>query len=71
MVDDQRGAPTRTADLASALVGVMERRAFGTLHATNAGDCTWHEFAAEICRQADTRVTVEPPARLPSPRKFV
>lgn len=50
VVDDQRGAPTWTHDLAGALVGMMERNATGTFHATNEGSCTWHEFAQEICR---------------------
>ncbi len=58
VVDDQRGAPTWTVDLAGALVGLMERRAFGTFHAVNEGECTWHEFAEEICRQSGARVAV-------------
>jgi dTDP-4-dehydrorhamnose reductase len=58
VVDDQHGAPTWTADLAGALVALMERREFGTLHATNDGACTWHELACEICRQAGASVDV-------------
>ena len=45
-------------DLAAALVELMERSATGTIHATNAGECTWHEFAREICAQVGTRVEV-------------
>jgi len=63
VVDDQRGSPTWTHDLAEALVGLMERDAHGTVHATNEGDCTWHEFACEICRLAGADVDV---ARLSS-----
>lgn len=63
VVDDQHGAPTWTADLAGVLLALMERREFGTLHATNDGACTWHEFACEICRQAGAQVNV---ARLSS-----
>lgn len=63
VVDDQRGAPTWTADLAGALVGLMEQRAYCTFHAVNDGDCTWHEFAEEICRQSGVAVAV---ARLSS-----
>ena len=63
VVDDQHGAPTWTEDLAAALLGVMEARAFGTLHATNSGECTWHEFAVEICRLAGAELPV---ARLSS-----
>jgi len=58
VVDDQRGSPTWTADLATALLALMETAASGTLHATNAGDCTWHEFACEICAQLGARVDV-------------
>jgi dTDP-4-dehydrorhamnose reductase len=58
VVDDQRGSPTWTEDLAPALVELMDKAATGTFHATNAGDCTWHEFACEICAQAGARVEV-------------
>jgi dTDP-4-dehydrorhamnose reductase len=58
VVDDQRGSPTWTEDLGSVLVELMERGVTGTYHATNAGDCTWHEFAGEICGQVGARVEV-------------
>ena len=58
VVDDQRGSPTWTHDLAEALVGLMERDATGTFHATNEGSCTWHEFASEICRLSGADVPV-------------
>ena len=58
VVDDQHGAPTWTEDLAATLVTLMERDARGTLHATNAGSCTWHEFAVEICRLAGATIDV-------------
>ena len=58
VVDDQRGSPTWTEDLARALVELMGASATGTFHATNAGDCTWHEFACEICAQVGARVEV-------------
>ncbi len=63
VVDDQRGAPTWTEDLAGALVGIMEKSLTGTVHATNEGSCTWHEFACEICALAGVNLTV---ARLSS-----
>ncbi len=52
VVDDQTGAPTWTGDLAQALVHLMERGEYGTYHVASSGECTWHEFASEICRQA-------------------
>lgn len=58
VVDDQHGAPTWTEDLAQALVELMEGNITGTIHATNAGECTWHEFAREICAQVGARVEV-------------
>ena len=58
VVDDQRGAPTWTRDLAQAIVQLMEFNATGTFHATNEGSCTWHEFAQEICRLSGADVAV-------------
>lgn len=58
VVEDQHGAPTWTEDLAGALLGVMDARAFGTLHATNGGECTWYEFAVEICRLTGAGIEV-------------
>jgi dTDP-4-dehydrorhamnose reductase len=52
VVNDQVGAPTYTADLAQALVQVVEREGPGTYHVTNQGYCSWFEFAREIIRQA-------------------
>jgi dTDP-4-dehydrorhamnose reductase len=50
VVDDQRSAPTYTEDLARALLELVERGGRGTFHITNAGECTWFEFAGEIFR---------------------
>jgi dTDP-4-dehydrorhamnose reductase len=49
VVDDQRGAPTWTRDLAAGLLELIdERPAPGVYHATSAGDTTWFEFARVI-----------------------
>lgn len=49
VVDDQRGTPTYAADLAA---GLLELAAAdlpgGVLHATNAGETTWFDFARAI-----------------------
>src|SRR5580698_3912660 len=50
VVNDQRGSPTFTRDLAPALVQLGCSSARGIVHVTNSGDCTWYEFAAEIVR---------------------
>ncbi len=61
VVTDQRGAPTFNRDLARAIVHLCRCGARGTLHVTNAGQCSWHEFAEELVRGAGlTGVTVKP-----------
>jgi dTDP-4-dehydrorhamnose reductase len=47
-VDDQRGCPTFTADLADVLVGLALDRVPGCFHATNQGEATWFEFARAV-----------------------
>jgi dTDP-4-dehydrorhamnose reductase len=47
VVDDQRGAPTWTHDVAHMITVLLERGVpSGIYHATNAGDATWYELAA-------------------------
>ena len=53
VVNDQRGSPTFTCDLASALVQLCRSSARGIVHVTNSGDCTWFDFASEIVRQSE------------------
>jgi dTDP-4-dehydrorhamnose reductase len=52
VVVDQRGSPTYTVDLAAEIRRIVEEGAHGLYHVSNAGECTWHEFAVEILRQA-------------------
>jgi dTDP-4-dehydrorhamnose reductase len=59
VVDDQRGSPTWTQDLARALVRLVEAAEFGTYHCTNSGDCTWHELAEHVVARARADVPVE------------
>jgi len=47
-VDDQRGSPTFTADLAAALVTLATDRRPGTYHVTNQGETTWFGFVQAI-----------------------
>ena len=46
-VDDQRGSPTFTADLAPAVVALAVDRRPGCFHVTNRGDASRFELAAE------------------------
>jgi dTDP-4-dehydrorhamnose reductase len=60
VVDDQRGRPTYAPDLARAIIQLCHRQATGIVHVTNAGDCTWFEFAREIVRDAGLNTLVRP-----------
>lgn len=46
VVDDQVLTPTYTRDLAGAIAGLIDTRAYGVYHATNDGQCSWYEFAS-------------------------
>jgi dTDP-4-dehydrorhamnose reductase len=59
-VNDQRGCPTYAVDLARAIIQVCRKNGAWILHATNAGDCTWFEFAEEIVKTAGLAATVLP-----------
>jgi dTDP-4-dehydrorhamnose reductase len=51
VVDDQRGQPTWSRDLARQIIHLTERRPLaGTYHATNAGEVTWFGLAREVFR---------------------
>jgi dTDP-4-dehydrorhamnose reductase len=51
-VDDQRGCPTFTADLAPMLRRLALDRRGGTHHVTNQGAVTWFEFARAVAAAA-------------------
>ncbi|HEV7567575.1 MAG TPA: dTDP-4-dehydrorhamnose reductase [Microbacteriaceae bacterium] len=49
VVDDQRGQPTWTADLARQIVLLLDSDApAGVYHGTNSGEATWFDFARAI-----------------------
>lgn len=61
VVDDQRGSPTYTMDLAVALRAAAERSLQGTFHVTNRDACTWFEFAKRILELSGAKdVEVDP-----------
>lgn len=60
VVNDQRGCPTYAVDLARAIIQLCRNNAGGIVHLTNAGDCTWFEFAQEIVRNAGLATTIRP-----------
>lgn len=64
VVDDQRGTPTWTDDLAEAIFKLLAlvdtlhsssltpHRPYGIYHFSNEGECSWYQFAVEIIDQA-------------------
>jgi dTDP-4-dehydrorhamnose reductase len=68
VVDDQRGCPTYSVDLAHAIITLCQENASGILHATNAGNCSWFEFAREIISASELTVPVHPVSTQQMPR---
>ena len=60
VVDDQRGSPTYTVDLSKAMIALCRKNANGIVHVTNAGDCSWFEFARAILKAAGSATEVRP-----------
>jgi dTDP-4-dehydrorhamnose reductase len=67
VVNDQRGSPTYTVDLARTIIQLCRKNATGIVHATNHGDCTWYDFASAIVKAAKLPARVQPT----SSEKFV
>ena len=70
-VDDQRGSPTFTADLAGRLAVLATDRVPGTFHVTNSGVVSWFDFARavlELCGHDAARVVPVATADLHPPR---
>jgi dTDP-4-dehydrorhamnose reductase len=57
---DEFISPTYARDLAEGIAEVIEKRSYGLYHLTNAGTCSWYEFAQEIFRLSETEVEVVP-----------
>jgi dTDP-4-dehydrorhamnose reductase len=61
IVADQVGCPTYAKDLAQFLISLAGSPLYGVYHYTNAGSCSWYEFAKEILKKASmTDVEVIP-----------
>jgi dTDP-4-dehydrorhamnose reductase len=67
-VNDQRGCPTLTDDLASALAQLARKSGRGIVHATNSGDCTWYDFATAIVQMSGLSTVVKPVTSVEFPR---
>ena len=79
-VDDQRGHPTFTADLAPLLRRLALDRRSGVIHATNQGAVSWYEFVGEVLAAAGydrdmvrpiTTAELDPPRPAPRPANSV
>jgi dTDP-4-dehydrorhamnose reductase len=60
VVTDQRGCPTYNHDLASSIAQLCRAEASGVIHATNAGECTWFDFASEIINISGLKTNIRP-----------
>jgi dTDP-4-dehydrorhamnose reductase len=60
VVADQVCTPSYTPDVAAAAVALLEKGRPGLYHVTNAGSCSWHDFAAAIFALAGARADLSP-----------
>jgi dTDP-4-dehydrorhamnose reductase len=71
VVNDQRGAPTFAADLAIAIMQIIDKNNFvaGIYHYSNSGNISWFDFAKEIAEQINTSCIVNSitTAQFPTP----
>ena len=70
--EDQFGSPTYAKDLAEFLASLAGSPLYGTYHFTNAGSCSWHEFASKILETAgktDVKVVPIKSDEWPTPTK--
>lgn len=73
VVNDQIGSPTYAADLAAAILSIIEAKTWhpGIYHFSNEAVITWFDFATEIAAQIQTGCVVLPTstANFPTPAK--
>jgi len=79
-VDDQRGSPTFTADLAAAVATLAVDRRPGIFHVTNGGETTWFDFVRAVLGAAGydpervqpcSTAELDPPRPAPRPANSV
>jgi len=71
VVNNQKGTPTSTVDLAKVIIRLVEDKNYGIFHCTCSGECTWYEFTKEIFRikGIDTEVLPCTTEEFPRPAK--
>lgn len=67
VVADQVLTPSATTDVAAMMVALLESGAHGLVHATNSGQCSWYDFAAEIFRLSGLSVDLRPATQAERP----
>lgn len=60
VVSDQILTPTSASDLAQAVVQLLKTDDYGLYHLTNAGSCSWFEFARTIFELMQVSVDLQP-----------
>jgi dTDP-4-dehydrorhamnose reductase len=60
VVNDQVTSPTYTYDLAKKVKELIENNVTGLFHLTNAGECSWFEFACTALEIARVHTAIEP-----------
>jgi dTDP-4-dehydrorhamnose reductase len=70
VVDDQVGSPTFAADLAQALIELVQTGKTGVFHCTNRGQASWCELAREAVRLAGIAVPVRPLTTVEATARF-
>ncbi len=58
--DDEYVSPTHARDLAGGVAEIIAGGLYGLYHVTNAGSCSWYEFAREIFALSGVEVEVLP-----------
>ena len=69
VVDDQLGRPSSAEQIARVTLDLLASGALGTFHVSDAGQCTWFEFAQAVVAHTGAACRVEPcsSAQFPSP----
>jgi dTDP-4-dehydrorhamnose reductase len=60
VVEDQRGRPTYTPHLASAIVRVAQLGTRGIVHYADDEECSWFDFAKAIVEESGADINVKP-----------
>ena len=71
VVNDQKGTPTSTVDLARVIISLVKSKNYGLFHCTCKGQCTWYDLTKEIfkIKGIDTKVIPCTTDEFPRPAK--